>query len=101
MIHPLSEEKIEALLTSEVVGRVGCCHKDEMYVVPISYTYDGASIYVHTQEGMKLDLMRKNPNVCFQVDDMKDIAHWKSVLAWGRFEELTEKTEKEKALHLL
>jgi len=101
MIHPLSEEKIEALLKTEVVGRLGCCHQEEMYIVPISYVYDGTSIYMHTQEGTKLDLMRKNPNVCFQADHLKDMANWKSVIAWGRFEELTQKAEKEKALQLL
>jgi nitroimidazol reductase NimA-like FMN-containing flavoprotein (pyridoxamine 5'-phosphate oxidase superfamily) len=101
MIHPLSDEKIEALLKSEIVGRIGCCNNAEVYIVPTSYAYDGKYIYVHTHEGMKMDLMRKNPNVCFQVDSMKDMAHWKSVVAWGRFEELKEKADREKAFQLL
>jgi nitroimidazol reductase NimA-like FMN-containing flavoprotein (pyridoxamine 5'-phosphate oxidase superfamily) len=33
--------------------------------------------------------MRKNPNVCFQVDMMVNMANWQSVLILGTFEELT------------
>jgi hypothetical protein len=31
--------------------------------------------------------MRKNPNVCFQVDSVLDIYNWQSVIAYGQFEE--------------
>ena len=37
---------------------------------------------------MKLSLLRKNPNVCFEVDIMMDMANWQSVVVRGRFEEL-------------
>jgi uncharacterized protein len=39
-------------------------------------------------EGMKLNLLRKNPNVCFEVDSMINMANWQSVLVFGEFEEL-------------
>jgi nitroimidazol reductase NimA-like FMN-containing flavoprotein (pyridoxamine 5'-phosphate oxidase superfamily) len=71
--------------------------------VPISYGYDGRNIYSHTEEGLKLNLMRRNPRVCFEVDDinMVNMANWKSVIAWGEFEEITDPVEREKALHIL
>jgi hypothetical protein len=47
---------------------------------------------------MKINMMRKNPRVCFEVDEMKDMANWKSVITWGTFEELNEKTDRNKAL---
>jgi hypothetical protein len=34
-------------------------------------------------------MMRKNPVVCFEVDRVQDMGNWKSVIATGRFEELT------------
>lgn len=58
------------------------------YVVPITYAYDGAYAYVHSAEGMKLQMMRSNPHVCFEVDRMDDDANWESVIASGTFEEL-------------
>ena len=59
-----------------------------MYVVPITFVYDGECIYGHSAVGMKIEMMRKNPNVCFEVDAMKNMANWESVIAWGTFEEL-------------
>jgi nitroimidazol reductase NimA-like FMN-containing flavoprotein (pyridoxamine 5'-phosphate oxidase superfamily) len=32
--------------------------------------------------------MRVNPNVCFEVEQITDPAHWSSVIAWGTYEEL-------------
>ena len=33
-------------------------------------------------------MMRANPFVCFEVEDIDDLANWHSVIAWGVFEEL-------------
>ena len=90
MIGELTEQQINELLSQQVVGRIACCYKDFIYLVPTSYAYDGGCIYSRSFEGTKLDILRKNPNVCFEVDDIKDMANWKSVIAWGRFEELSK-----------
>lgn len=47
---------------------------------------------------MKVSMMRKNPKVCLQVDTMKDMADWKSVIIWGTFEELTNEEDRKTAL---
>jgi len=101
MIGKLTSEEIEDLLHKQVVGRIGCHDKDVLYVVPISYAYDGNNIYGHTYKGKKLEIMRKNPKVCFQIDEMKDMANWKSVIAWGNFEELVDEKEINKAFVIL
>lgn len=101
MIEKLDEQQIEAFLHSHVVGRIGCHANGITYVVPISYAYDGGFIYCHTREGMKIEIMRKNPSVCFQVDELKDIANWKSVIAQGTFEELTDPADREAGLKKL
>ena len=61
------------------------------YIVPIAYVFDGKNIIGQTKEGMKLDIMRKNPNVCFEVDVMTDMANWQSVIVFGTFHELAGK----------
>ena len=63
MIGELATPHIEELLKSEVMGRIGCHHAGTTYIVPTSYAYDGRYIYVHTHEGMKVEMMRKNPAV--------------------------------------
>ena len=101
MLGDLSESEIENLLHKQIIGRIGAYDQESVYVVPISYAYENNSIYCHAYEGKKIDIMRKNPNVCFQVDDMKDMANWKSVIAWGKFKELDDDQEKIHALLIL
>ena len=101
MIGKLNPDDVETLVKQQLVGRIGCHAKDVTYVVPISFAYDGAYIYGHTFEGMKVDMMRKNPKVCFQVDDTTDLANWQSAVLWGEFEELAEGPERMLALHKL
>lgn len=100
MIGDLNKQQIEELLSKQVIGRIACYHENFIYLIPISYAYDQNFIYVHSFDGMKLDIMRKNPNICFEVDDIKDIANWQSVIAWGKFEEL-KNSERENGLRIL
>ena len=88
MLGDLTKSQIEATLRDNVIGRIGCHAYGQTYVVPITYAYDGSYVYAHTTPGMKLHMMRGNPHVCFEIDNMDDLANWQSVIAWGTFEEL-------------
>jgi nitroimidazol reductase NimA-like FMN-containing flavoprotein (pyridoxamine 5'-phosphate oxidase superfamily) len=88
MVGELSQEQINAVLSTEVVGRIGCFGGGRTYIVPITYVYDGESIYGHSADGLKIRMMRESPNVCFQVDQRENLANWRSVIAWGVYEEL-------------
>lgn len=101
MFGKLSADEIEALIQSQFIGRLGIHAADTTYVVPVSYAYDGTYVYGRTFEGMKISMMRKNPKVCFEVENTKDLANWQSVIAWGEFEELTENMERAVGLHKL
>src|SRR6478609_3860260 len=101
MINTLDHTAIEEVLNKHFIGRIGCHTNDEVYVVPVSYAYDGQYVYVRSFEGKKMEIMRNNPKVCFEVDETQNMANWKSVIAWGEFEELTDKTERSKALKVL
>jgi nitroimidazol reductase NimA-like FMN-containing flavoprotein (pyridoxamine 5'-phosphate oxidase superfamily) len=101
MIGKLTPEEIENLLHQQFIGHLGCQDKDTVYVVPVSYAYEGGNIYCHSFEGQKVAMMRNNRKVCFQVDEMKDMANWKSVITWGNFEEIDDEMERRRALHIL
>jgi len=88
MIGELKPDEIEELLRRETMGRIGCHADRRTYVVPITYVYEAGSVYGHSPEGMKIRMMRRNPEVCFEVDRIEDAANWRSVIAWGLFEEL-------------
>lgn len=101
MIDKLNAQEIEDVLKENVIGRIGCHANGQTYIVPISYAYDGRCIYIHTYEGKKIEMMRQNPQICFEVDTFKDLANWKSVIAWGTFEEIKDEDERRSALKIL
>jgi nitroimidazol reductase NimA-like FMN-containing flavoprotein (pyridoxamine 5'-phosphate oxidase superfamily) len=95
MLGELDNTQIDDLLKDQVIGRIGCHFDDITYVVPVNYVYDGTSIYAHSANGMKIDMMRKNPKVCFEADAILGMTNWQSVIVWGKFEEITEINEKQ------
>jgi nitroimidazol reductase NimA-like FMN-containing flavoprotein (pyridoxamine 5'-phosphate oxidase superfamily) len=101
MFGNLNKEEIETVLYSQLLGRIGCHADDTNYIVPISYAYDGENIYAHTHAGMKIDIMRKNPKVCFEVENMSNMANWKTVICWGEFEEINHEADRHSALEKL
>lgn len=100
MLGNLSAEQVEHLLYTEVVGRIGCHAGGRTYVVPVTYAYDGGCIYAHSAEGRKIEMMRANPEVCFEVDHVDGLSRWQSVIAAGRYEEL-EGTEAGRGMQIL
>jgi hypothetical protein len=100
MLGELDQRAIDEVLREEQLGRIGCHAGDRTYVVPVSYVYDGTSIYALSTEGMKLHMMRENPHVCFEVEQVRRWYSWRTVIAWGTFEEL-HGDEAERAYSLL
>lgn len=88
MLGELTDEQMETLLRSEHVAHLGCYGNGEVYVVPVAYVYENGSVFGHTHDGLKVQMMRQHPRVCLEVDRMLDLANWQSVIAWGIFEEL-------------
>lgn len=101
MTDSLTKDQIDVVLRSELIGRIGCSNNGKVYVVPVAYAYDGKYIYAHSREGLKILMMRKNPNVCFQVDSIDNMTNWRSVVAWGKYEELKTSAHQLKAFRLL
>jgi uncharacterized protein len=88
-MNELTQEEIEGLLDAQTVGRLGCHDAGVTYVVPLIYARDGRALYVLTTEGEKIRVLRKNPAVCFEVDEYESATgSWRSVIVQGRYEEL-------------
>ncbi|MVM39385.1 hypothetical protein GO730_20415 [Spirosoma sp. HMF3257] len=88
MLRDLSPEITDHLLSTQFFGRLGCAADGQVLVLPVSYLYDGHAIYGQTHEGTKTQLLRKNPSVCFEVDDVCSPSSWRSVVVQGIYEEL-------------
>jgi nitroimidazol reductase NimA-like FMN-containing flavoprotein (pyridoxamine 5'-phosphate oxidase superfamily) len=89
-VDELTPDAIRLLLEEQLVGRIGCHADGVTYVVPVIYGYDGESVYVLSTEGLKVEMMRAQPQVCFEVDRYDGPGRWRSVIAQGRYEELDE-----------
>lgn len=98
MLGKLNEKQIEELITRQVTGRLGCVVNDKAYIVPINYFYKNSTVFAHSAPGKKIDIMRKNPNVCFQVDEIVSIFRWQSAILWGTFEEIIDPEKKHQAM---
>ena len=97
-IGKLGDKDSLAILREGTLGRLGCIASGWPYVVPVNYFFDGKDIYIHTLPGKKLDALRANPRVCLQVDEIKNPYNWRSVIAYGTFEEVSSEETQENIL---
>jgi nitroimidazol reductase NimA-like FMN-containing flavoprotein (pyridoxamine 5'-phosphate oxidase superfamily) len=88
-VFELGRDEIDDFLSRQLVGRIGCHHDGRTYVVPVIYAYDGDAFYVYSTEGRKVEMMRADPHVCFEVDEYEQRSgSWRSVIVDGVYEEL-------------
>ena len=101
MIGALTKEQCQQVLRSGLIGRLGCSDRKRVYIVPITYVFDDKFIIAHSREGMKVQMMRKNPFVCFEVDSIENMTNWRSVVVQGTFQELDSAAERQTAFRTL
>jgi len=103
---------IEAVIAAAPVCRVAMCDGDQPYLVPMCFGYAEGVFYLHcARAGRKLEVLRKNPNVCLEVEDAvavtpgKTACDWgvafRSVMAFGRAEEVDSPEERRRGLDLV
>ena len=100
------KNEIEEIIRSCKVCRLGLSVNDVPYIVPLSFGYDGESLYFHTAlKGRKIDMMMKNSTVCFEfesgvkiIEDPQTPCDWsvsfRSVIGYGEVEEVTDREQK-------
>ncbi|MBL8581069.1 MAG: pyridoxamine 5'-phosphate oxidase family protein [Rhizobiaceae bacterium] len=105
LITEMDKSQCMELLRASTHGRLGCSRDNQPYVVPITYAADGNNLYSFSLTGQKVAWMRDNPKVCVQTDQFQAGREWRSVIAYGRFEELPDrigwKVQRERAWALL
>lgn len=92
----MSREEIERFLCCARVGRLGVVLEDGTpYVVPVGFGYADGKIFFHTcNKGLKMDALRRNTKVCFEVDEsLSDASMFKSVIIFGTAEIVSEKAK--------
>ena len=90
MLEKLVQKECVQILTNNYIGHLGYVQNNTPYVIPITYYYDPTenAIFSYSSEGHKVKAMRKNKTVALQVEAIKTLNNWMSVLAHGIFEEI-------------
>ncbi|MBU3713805.1 MAG: pyridoxamine 5'-phosphate oxidase family protein [Ferruginibacter sp.] len=100
MTGELTKQEIDNVLMSQSLCRIACSDDKKPYLVPVTFAYNGTYLYGQSMNGTKLNILRKNPNVCVQVDIINSMTNWKSVIVTGQFEELKDKEAETAREHL-
>ncbi len=106
-----SRAELDAVIGGCDVCRVAFAVENEPYIVPLSFGYDGRSLYFHTAEtGKKIDCIEANPRVCFEMErNVRLVEHprkpcmwsfaYESVIGFGVVGELLSPEDKERGLN--
>lgn len=105
-------KEIAAIMEKAAVCRIALSDDDSPYIVPVNFVVRDNYLYFHSsREGRKIDLLRKNNQVCFEIDINTKIVkgdapcswgtRYLSVIGFGRAFFLEKATEKKKALNYL
>ena len=102
-------EEIRNILETGAICRLGFCENGVPYVIPINYGYtyidDVITLFFHCAgEGRKIDIIKKNPVVCFEVDCVERLnpndnperhsLKWESIIGSGMIEIVPDFDEK-------
>lgn len=64
-----NRKEIEDILRRSTVCRLAMIDAGRPYLVPLCFGYDAGILYFHSAPvGKKIDLLKKNRNVCFEFD---------------------------------
>ena len=75
---------MEQILKKATVCRIALCDKNKPYIVPMNFGFNDKFIYLHSaHEGRKIDLIRKNNNICFETDIVTEVISSDNACSWG------------------
>lgn len=103
---------ITAIIRKAQVCRVAFSDGLQPYIVPVSFGYASDTVYFHcSKKGKKIDILRRNNAVCFEVDvdfeltkgetACKWSVKYRSVIGFGKAFLVEDTEEKRKALDLI
>ena len=100
---------IEKILKESQICRLAMV---DGYMVPMNFGYQDNTMFFHSAlEGKKIDLIKKNPNICFEVDQVINLKksklacdwgmEFKSVIGWGKAVLQNDPDEKIKGMNII
>lgn len=76
---------MDALLARNHIGRIAYSFHDRVDVVPVSYIYRDGWLYGRTAPSEKLITLRHHHWIAFEVDEVRGMFDWESVVVHAAF----------------
>lgn len=103
---------IHQLLSTADTVRIAMIDNNEPYLVPLNYGYKDNALYIHcAKEGRKINILKKNPRVCFEIEGRSELVtgneackwtmNFQSLIGYGSVTILENKEEKITGLDIL
>lgn len=76
--------QLEAILRRATICRLALVDGDQPYLVPMSFGFAGGALYLHSAAtGRKIDILRRNDRVCFEVEADVALVRGETACAWS------------------
>ena len=76
--------EIESIIRKSLVCRLGLADDGSPYIVPLCFGYKNNGLYFHSaKEGRKIEILKRNNDVCFEFDDNLEVQAGKAACDWG------------------
>lgn len=103
---------LESILSTATICHLAMMDGNRPYLLPFNFGYHDGCLYIHAAcEGKKIDLLKQNNRVCFEVTLQADVipgekpCHWstryRSIVGYGRVDIITDFDEKCQGLDIL
>ena len=80
----IDKSEIESIIRKSMVCRLGLADNGKPYVIPLCFGYDKGALFFHSaKEGRKIEILKKNNQVCFEFDIAPEVKAGKTACAWG------------------
>ncbi len=81
----ITEKKVlDEILTQSRICRIAMIDHGLPYLLPFNYGYQSNCIYIHTATvGKKLDILRNNPIVCFEIELTAEVISDETACKWA------------------
>jgi len=79
-----SGEELASIIREGAICRLAMIDHGKPYIVPMHYGYDNGTLYFHSApEGRKLEILRVNPEVCFEIETDTELVTAEKPCGWG------------------
>jgi len=75
---------MEDIILRSTVCKLAMCDQDMPYIVPLCFGFKDNTLYFHSApEGKKIEILKKNPNVCFEFEILTQVIKSSKACKWG------------------